>query len=244
MAQSAISPLAVREGPRRPAAATIDGVEPTEAARSSRVTQDEREWIAALRGDGPARDQATERLHELLLRAARFEISRRRAAMPHVRGGDFDDLAQQAASDALMAILAKLDDFRGESRFVTWAYKFALLEAAVRMRRRAWQGRELPVEPERWLLIPDSGGSPSARLEHRERLGRITEAIQSELTPRQREILLAVSVQGVPIDVMAERLGTTRGALYKVIHDARKKLRASLGEEGIEWQAGEEVRDE
>ena len=197
------------------------------------LDEESRRWILALRGDGPERDQATARLHELLLGAARFEVNRRRASMPHLRGDDFDDLAHQAADDALVAILGKLDDFRGDSRFTTWAYKFALLEAAVKLRRRAWQGRELPVEPERWPLMSD-WTSPSTDVEQRELLGRVQEAISSELSPRQREVLLAVAVNDVPIDVMAERLDTSRGALYKTIHDARKKLRRSLGDAGFE----------
>jgi RNA polymerase sigma-70 factor (ECF subfamily) len=91
----------------------------------------------------------------LLLRAARFEVARRRRVLPHVRGGDFDDVANQAADDALVAVLARLDDFRGESRFTTWAYKFALLEAAVKLRRRAWQGGEIPLpEPGGLELLP------------------------------------------------------------------------------------------
>jgi RNA polymerase sigma-70 factor, ECF subfamily len=224
--------------------ATMRCVESASTDRSRADLDDEsREWVAALRGDGPEREGATARLHELLLRAARFAVNRRRSAMPHLRGDDFDDLAHQAASDALMAILRKLDDFRGESRFTTWAYKFALLEAAVKLRRRAWQGRELPVEPEQWSLIPDEATSPAADLEQRELLERLQEAINSELSPHQREVLLAVAVNGVPIDVMADRLETTRGALYKTIHDARKKLRASLGEAGFELDERKEVSE-
>jgi RNA polymerase sigma-70 factor (ECF subfamily) len=202
-----------------------------------------RAWLADLRDEGPQGEQATARLHALLLRAARFEVNRRKGAMPHLRGGDFDDLAHQAADDALMAVLAKLDDFRGESRFETWAYKFALLEAAVKLRRRAWQGRELPVTPERWSAIVDSSPSPTADAEQRALLEQIESSIESELSPRQREVLLAVAVNGVPIDVMAERLNTTRGALYKTIHDARKKLRAGLTRAGFGFESGkEEVR--
>ena len=86
-----------------------------------------REWLRTLRAEGRERDDAVARLHALLLRGARFECARRRATLPHLRGGDLDDLAQQAADDALVSILARLDVFRGESRFTTWAYKFALL---------------------------------------------------------------------------------------------------------------------
>lgn len=91
-----------------------------------------------LRGDGPGRDRAVAELHALLLKAARFELDRRRDSLPHLRGEDREDLAQQSADDALLAVLRKLDEFRGESRFTTWAYKFALLEAGVKARRRAW----------------------------------------------------------------------------------------------------------
>src|SRR5689334_14497507 len=106
------------------------------------------EWLAALRGSGRAHEQAVTKLHGLLLGAARFELSRRRAALSFVRGEELEDIATQAADDALMAVLGKLDDFRGASRFTTWAYKFALLEAGVRLRRRAWQDREVVLEPE------------------------------------------------------------------------------------------------
>src|SRR4051812_9341004 len=111
------------------ASATAATVRPVFRDPESRV------WVDSLRADGAERDEAIGRLHDLLLRAARFEIGRRRAYMPHLRGDDFDDVAHQSADDALVAVLRKLDDFRGESRFTTWAYKFALLEAGVNLRR-------------------------------------------------------------------------------------------------------------
>jgi RNA polymerase sigma-70 factor (ECF subfamily) len=214
---------------------TTKSTAPRRAARPG-IDEESRRWLGALRGEEEERQRASAELYELLVRAARFEVNRRRTSMPHLRGDDFDDLAHQAASDALMAILGKLDEFRGDSRFTTWAYKFALLEAAVKLRRRAWQGRELPVEPEEWSIVPDAATSPEAGSEQRELLERLQEAIKAELSPHQREVLLAVAVNGVPIDVIAERLNTTRGALYKTIHDARKKLRAHLGEAGFELQ--------
>ena len=96
-----------------------------------------RAWLAELRATGEAHDAAVARLHALLLRAARFEVARRRPALPHLRGDELDDIALEAADDALVSVLRKLDDFRGASRFTTWAYKFALLEAAVKLRKRA-----------------------------------------------------------------------------------------------------------
>jgi RNA polymerase sigma-70 factor (ECF subfamily) len=198
-----------------------------------------RAWLQELRADGARGQEASRRLHELLLRAARFEINRRRGALPHLRGGDFDDLAHQAADDALMAILSRLDSYRGESRFTTWAYKFALLEAAVKLRRRAWQGREIPLEPEHWSVFAQGGESVAGEAEGREVLGAIGEAIESELSPHQREVLIAVALNDVPIDVLAERLNTSRGALYKTVHDARRKLRAHLADAGLRFTAAE-----
>jgi RNA polymerase sigma-70 factor, ECF subfamily len=192
-----------------------------------------REWLRALRATGPTRDTAIASLHALLLRAARFEVARRRPTLPHLRGDDIDDLANHAADDALVSVLARLDDFRGASRFTTWVYKFALYEAAVKLRKRAWQGRELPLEPETWSLFSSAGLEPDEELEQSELLTTLQGAIGEVLTPHQRRVLVALALNGVPIDVLAERLGTTRGALYKTLHDARKKLRRHLEERGL-----------
>jgi RNA polymerase sigma-70 factor (ECF subfamily) len=194
---------------------------------------DSRAWLSALRLPGRERDEAVAALHELLLRAARFELSRRRAALSHVRGEELDDLALQAADDALVAVLGKLDDYRGVSRFTTWAYKFALLETSVRLRRRAWQEREVVLEPEAWPLMADSGESPQGQAETGELMRAIKQGVDSCLTEHQREVLVGLALNGVPIDVLAERLNTTRGALYKTLHDARRKLRAELDERGF-----------
>jgi RNA polymerase sigma-70 factor (ECF subfamily) len=198
-----------------------------------------RGWLLGLRAAGARRDEACRRLHALLLRAARFEINRRRTSHPHLRGGDLDDLAHQAADDALLAILRKLDTYRGDSRFTTWAYKFALLEAAVKVRRRAWQGREVPIEPEHWSVMASGGDSPAGEAESKELLESVSSAIDTELSPHQREVLVAVALNDVPIDVLAERLNTTRGALYKTIHDARKKLRGHLADAGLRFELDE-----
>jgi RNA polymerase sigma-70 factor (ECF subfamily) len=130
-------------------------------------------------------------------------------------------------------VLRKLGDFRGDSRFTTWAYKFAMLEAGVKIRRRAWQGREVPLEPEGWSQLAQRGATPHEDAETAERLAAVQEAIKTELSPHQREVLVAVTLNGVPIDVLAERLNTTRGALYKTIHDARHKLRGALAARGL-----------
>jgi RNA polymerase sigma-70 factor (ECF subfamily) len=200
-----------------------------------------RQWLDQLRSEGAEHDAAVARLHALLLRGARFEVARRRPTLPHLRGNDLDDIALQAADDALMSVLARLDDFRGLSRFTTWAYKFALLEAAVKLRKRAWQGRELPLEPETWSLFSSAGLEPDIEAEQSELLTTLQDAINQVLTPHQRRVLVALALNGVPIDVLAERLNTTRGALYKTLHDARRKLRKHLDKRGLSLDLLEET---
>ena len=191
-------------------------------------TVDTSPLIERLRAQEP---EAIAELHALLLRAARFEVGRRRAALAYVRGEELDDIAQQAADDALMAVLAKLDTYRGDSRFTTWAYKFALLEAGVRLRRRAWQHREVVLEPDAWRALADRRQSAHDQVEQAEFLDALGRAIATALTQHQRTVFVALALNEVPIDVLAERMATTRGALYKTLHDARKRLRRELGEE-------------
>ena len=131
-----------------------------------------------------------------------------------------------------MSVLGRLDSFRGASRFTTWAYKFALLEAAVKLRKRAWQGREVPLDHETWTLFASAGAGPADAAEQSELLAALEDGIGA-LTPHQRRVLLALAVDGVPIDVLADRLNTNRGALYKTLHDARSSLRADLARRGL-----------
>jgi RNA polymerase sigma-70 factor (ECF subfamily) len=202
-------------------------------SRAPAPDADSAAWLSALSETGPTRDDAIERLHALLLRAAHTEVARRRVVAG--RGSvDHDDLAVQAADDALVAVLRKLHTYRGESRFTTWACKFALLEAAVRIRRRPWIGRELPLEADGLAKLPDlRAASPADEAETSELLHTVRDAIAEELTSHQRAVLVALTLNDVPIDVLAERRGTTRGALYKTLHDGRRKLRARLASDGL-----------
>jgi RNA polymerase sigma-70 factor, ECF subfamily len=113
-------------------------------------------WVQALSGAGPDREEALERLHALLSRAAHFELNRRRRLGAPKSAADLDDLATQAADDALVSVLRKLHTYRGETRFTTWAYKFALLEAAVKVRTRPWHHREIPLKAEGWGRLRDT----------------------------------------------------------------------------------------
>lgn len=196
--------------------------------------EDSRLWLRRLRSRGAEHQAAVSELHLLLLKAARFEIARRASMVSHLRDSDREDLAQQCADDALIAVLGKLDGFRGESRFTTWAYKFALLEAAVKVRRRAWQSREIPLTDEAWSVLSDAAATAEQQAEYGELFAAIREEIDRCLTPRQRQVLVAITLNDVPIDVLSERLGTTRGALYKSLHDARRKLRTALAGRGFD----------
>jgi RNA polymerase sigma-70 factor (ECF subfamily) len=202
------------------------------AAQRVDISAESLEWLDALCCTGRRRDDAIERLHELLVRTARFEVRRRCRAYGRDRPRDVDDLGMQAADDALMAVLRKLDTFRGDSSFTTWASKFALLEAAAKVRRRAWLHREIPLEAEGWARLADDGAPSPRDAQMSELIGAVSRAIAETLTPHQRAVLIAITINNVPIDVLAERRSTTRGALYKTLHDARKKLRSRIEADG------------
>jgi RNA polymerase sigma-70 factor, ECF subfamily len=193
-----------------------------------------RAWIEALRATGVERARALERLHDLLLRAAHSEARRRRQLYPEIDGSELDDLCQQAADDALVAVTGKLDGYRGASRFTTWAYAFAVFEVSVKLRRHAWSGRSIPTAADdaTWERLAEGASGAQARLESVELLFALRRAVAEELTPRQREVFVAVALNDVQIDVLAEQLQSTRGAVYKVLHDARRKLRLRLEREG------------
>jgi RNA polymerase sigma-70 factor, ECF subfamily len=188
------------------------------------------DWIAELTSSGPARDDALRRLHALLLRGARFQVGRMSALRAMVGAAQVEDVITLAADEAMVAVLGKLHTFEGRSRFTTWAYKFAVLQAAVELRRQAWSRREVPLDAAPPLVEPRP--SPDQYAEGADLAAAVRDAIDRVLTPHQRRIALALIVDEVPIDVLAERLGTNRNALYKSLHDARSRLRAHLALQG------------
>jgi RNA polymerase sigma-70 factor, ECF subfamily len=204
-----------------------------ELTQTALIDAESRAWLSDLRDPGPAREDAVRRLHALLLQAARFEVARRRPALLHLSSDELDGIAIEAADDALSSVLGGLDDFHGASRFSTWACKYALLEAAVKLRRRAWQARKLPPRLEGGALVFGALGSPDEDAEQGRLLEAVRLALRQALTPHQREVLVALALDGVPIDVLAERCGSTRGALYETLHGARHTLRDRLTAAGI-----------
>lgn len=215
----------VREVPARASARCGGG-----AIDTRRLDGESRAWLDALHSDDPRREEAIGRLHALLMREARFDVGRRTASLSHPSGRDLDDLAVQAANDAVVSILAKLDQFRGESLFTTWARRFVEREAPAKIRRRVGRAGEHPSEDgfehgRMWAVNAESPHELSVAKETAQTLAR---AIAEDLTARQREVLLALTVDGVPTQDLARRLNTTTGALYKTLHDARRKLKAGL----------------
>src|SRR5579875_2829027 len=186
------------------------------------------EWLRSLRAEGAERDEAVVRLHGLLLRIARTEV-RRRAGRLRIDGPELDDLAHQAAADALLALTGKIDRFRGESRFSTWAYKFVVFEAANKIGRHYWRTPGVAYEAEDWERLPDRLGlDPAHEAQWGELLAELRRAVREDLTERQRRVFTALFVDGVPLDALAAELGSTRNALYKTVFDARRKLRSVL----------------
>jgi RNA polymerase sigma-70 factor (ECF subfamily) len=194
----------------------------------ARLDRESAEWVAALEGPPGRRDPALARLHALLLRVARAEAARRAVALG-VRGSELDDVMQQAADDALLAIVAKLGEFRGDSRFTTWAYRFVVLEVAGKLTRHAWRRVAPSRLEEEWDDLPDRFGfGPAEAAEWGELFVLLRRAVDEDLTQRQRRIFVAIVLQGVPLDVLVDELGSNRNAIYKSLFDARRKLRARL----------------
>ena len=190
------------------------------------------EWLRALADTGPRREAALGRLHGMLLRIAQREC-RRRGPRLRITGPELEDLAYQAAADALMAIIAKLGQFRGESRFTTWAYKVAILEVSTKIGRHFWRRPDLRLDAEDWDRLPGRFGfEPARESEWRDLLAALRRAVDTELTARQREVFVAIVVNDVPLDALAVRLGSNRNAVYKMMFDARRKLRTALAANG------------
>jgi RNA polymerase sigma-70 factor (ECF subfamily) len=203
------------------------------AARATPVDPASRRWVEQLQPGHPRREPAIATLHGVLQRAARHELHRRRGQLGPLAGPEFDDVAQQCADDAMMSILAKLDDFQGLSRFSTWAYKFVIFEVSGKVARHAWQRHPPSAEDLVWEQLPDRlAPKPGEQAERREQLAALTTAIEQDLTARQREVFVAIALNEVAIDVLALQLDSNRNAIYKNLFDARRRLRTSLATAG------------
>lgn len=184
------------------------------------------EWLRLLNASGVERTTGIDRLHALSVRVARSEVRRRQTP---VVGAELDDIAQQAATDATLAILRKLPTFRGDSRFTTWAYKFVILEVASKLGRHYWRDPSVALEQDDWNRLPERMGvDPSAHVEAAELLAAVRHAVHTKLTERQRQVFIEIVLHDVPLDALGHRLGMTRNAIYKTVWDGRRKIRSHL----------------
>jgi RNA polymerase sigma-70 factor, ECF subfamily len=207
------------------------GVEQTPVAAAG-LDSESAEWLRVLADSGPRGDAGLARLHEMLLRIARGEV-RRRGPRLQVTGPELDDLAHQAAADALIAITGKLGQFRGESRFTTWAYKFVIFEVSAKIGRHFWRHPSVPFDAEDWERLPGRFGfDPAQEAEWRDLLAALHRAVDEELTARQRRVFVALVLNGVPLDTLVIEMASNRNAIYKTMFDARRKLRAALAANG------------
>jgi RNA polymerase sigma-70 factor, ECF subfamily len=190
------------------------------------------EWVRALSSEGAERERAATRLHEIALRVARAEVHRRSAQL-RISGPEADDVAHQAAADAVLAIINKVGQFRGESRFTTWAYKFVIFEVSAKIGRHFWRTAPVSLETEDWARLPDRFGfEPAQQAQWRDLLAALRRAVEQELTERQRRIFVAIVLDAIPLDTLVIELNSNRNAIYKTLFDARRKLRASLAANG------------
>jgi RNA polymerase sigma-70 factor, ECF subfamily len=190
------------------------------------------EWLQGLAVAGARREAALARLHELLLRIARGEVARRGPRLA-ISGPELEDLAYQAAADALVAITGKLGQFRGESRFTTWCYRFVMFEVSAKIGRHFWRHPAVALDAEDWDRLPARfGADPAHQAEWGDLFAALRRAVDSKLTHRQRKVFIAIVLNDVPLDTLVLHLGSSRNAIYQVLFDARRKLRAALVADG------------
>jgi RNA polymerase sigma factor (sigma-70 family) len=192
------------------------------------------DWLEALRRPDAPDPEALAALRAHLERSALFAIRRRLSSAHGVASDEIDSLAEDSAQEALLLALDNLGSFRGEARFVTWAAAIAVGVAMSALRRQLWRDVSLEHMPDGWHE-PASSAAASSGWEHPDLAAQrteiwsvIKEVVQRDLTDRQRQVLNLVVINGVDADEVAERLGVSSGALYKLTHDARRKLKAGL----------------
>lgn len=208
--------------------AAWDALAKEEAVGDLEIDRENRRWLRDLAAGSPARETAFRELYPLLLRVAKSETSRR-APLLEFNGPELEDIAHQAAGDALMSLSVRLDRFRGEARFTTWASKFVIFNVATKMNRHFWHRHEVPYDQADWSETASGFDlGPDDEAEVREFVAAVSSAVQENLSERQRIVFVATVLNGMPMDVLADELGSTHNALYKVLFDARKKLRAAL----------------
>lgn len=200
------------------------------------------EWLRDLQAEGPPQAAAVRDLREYLLKAVFLYYHRRRSDLSHLARDELAQMAEDAAQDAVLKILDKLDTFRGDSKFTTWAYRVAINQAAGDLRRRRWDNVSLDamkesaqetLPPLLATLEDPTAGDPDERVTRNQIWTLISDVIENEFTERQRIVFVSQYFHGVPPGKIAEKLGTNRNNVYKISHDARVKLKDRLLKLGL-----------
>lgn len=197
--------------------------------------RDNADWISALQQPGEARELALGELREILVRGLRHALRTWLETDPAA----LESLAQETAQEAVLRVLDRLDTFEGRSRFTTWAHKVAVRIALSELRRKQWQDVSLDQmleseegEPRR-MWLADAGPGPELAAEQADMLALLGRIMREELTPHQMRVMQAVALRGVPLEALAQKMGMERNALYKLMHDARLKLKRRMAREGL-----------
>ena len=200
------------------------------------------EWLQGLNARGAAQEQAIDDLQDLLLRAVLYTFNRNLSELSSLARDDTLRLAEDCAQDALIAIMNHLSDFRGDSKFTTWAYKFAINIALTAARRERWRGVSLDqlsssedsILFERTILDKSPGPTLDQSVMRDETREIIQKVIERDLTEKQRRVLILMVFNEVPMDEVVRELNTNRNAVYKLLHDARRKLKSELQSHGFD----------
>lgn len=203
------------------------------------------DWLVELRDHGPRNAAALADLREYLLRAILVYLTRQRSDLGAFDYDELRQLAEDWAQQSLLQVLDSIDSFRGDSKFTTWAYRISVNLAAAALRRKRWESLSLESlteseSPDVALKEDTTTLSPEIQVTRRQVWAVISSIIDTELTDRQRTALTRIVIEGVPVEVVADQLGTNRNNIYKIVHDARKKLRREL--EARDWRADDVLR--
>lgn len=202
------------------------------------TTRSNEQWLSDLQANGEQKEAALADLRTIIARGLPFALSRWLSPS----SPQFESLTEEVTQETLLRVLDQLHTFEGRSMFTTWVHKIAIRIALTELRRKRWQdssldemvdNEEIPVSPR---ILEDSGPTPEQTAERADMLVRVRRVIDEELTERQRRALIMLGLQGMPMEEAAKRLNTNRNALYKLLHDARLRLKQRLQTEGLDAQ--------
>lgn len=190
------------------------------------------EWLRALGTDGIEQDDALRDLREVLIQRMRAYLAEDRGYIS-ARGSDGEQIVEDCAQETLLIIKRKIGTFRGESRFTTWATTIAIRQLLGELRRRKWENLSIDASSIGHDFPNRPMDTPEMALQQGEVWNLIKRIIEQDLTSRQRFVLIANAFQGMPLDLIADKLGTNRDNVYKILHDTRKKLKGCLTKRGL-----------